>query len=625
MFSRFKREDSAESTLRKASRQLKINAQVHQRDASQVIETVPFYTVEDMDDTSRKAKDLMGRLLHTGTANIALGDLEEVMENLKTCRKEHDKIADQLIGREANLDDQLSLKRSKKTFRNWVDSNLQDLDAARKELGAEDSFEIYSSVSATPSEGQSSELSGLEMELIEAKTKAHVSEAKLLIEKEEMELEMKKRLLDMQRRQIEDQEKIMLLEAKVNAERASLEGSRQASRRASPVLDSKADTILSSILKPTRSSVLGMEKKENVNLVSPPSTTMRVSPPTSSSLTMAPRLKLLSSQPTMDPATRHLLKDGLIKNPIFVFHGDSGKYVSWSNYINNRVHELNLSASDILDVLRAHSSGEPRDLIDLYTSSNMDDQDERETLKIVWEKLKQRYGSAARVAKSLRKEIEAFPAVSGQNIGLKMTKLSDLCMKLQLAIAKSDNLVDFQTSTGLECLRAKLPVAYQKRWAREGKLYERRNGQRPPFQYFCQWLETEAEIAFDPSYEILETKKPEKDKKDKNQGKSNSDKEKNKHTSMKTDSAEVKDGKPEQKKDEKNKKNGKKDAEDKAKGSFSKDQPICHLHKNANHSLDKCFIYKELPEECKAVVLQQGWNKMAEADQKEAKPAQTSD
>lgn len=186
----------------------------------------------------------------------------------------------------------------------------------------------------------------------------------------------------------------------------------------------------------------------------------------------------------------------LKKVPAAPFAGEPHLYNTWIESIMNRTSTLSLNSMDIVDILEAHTTGEPRRVVTTFRASSGTNPDQ--TLSIILSKLATRFGKVSDVASSLREKLMNFPEIRGSEsdpgVGVQLREFGDLC---RMIVAHMSTVRDLQTlnyTSGLEPIRSKLPEYLDNKWRHHKANYKDRFNQEPNFVLFCEFIENEADV-----------------------------------------------------------------------------------------------------------------------------------
>lgn len=184
----------------------------------------------------------------------------------------------------------------------------------------------------------------------------------------------------------------------------------------------------------------------------------------------------------------------------FAGSGQEERFFTWSALLQNRMSGVELSAMDQISVLKANTIGEANKLVENFLAAASSDP--TSALKIIWEKLKQRYGSSEHVANNLRKRLCEFPVIrSDDDFSKRLRELEDLCLVVNAHMGVVPSLQSLNFGDGLWLVKGKLPEFLQNRWRKVGTQYKAMNeGQHPPFTIFLKFLTEMADEFSDPSF-----------------------------------------------------------------------------------------------------------------------------
>ena len=198
----------------------------------------------------------------------------------------------------------------------------------------------------------------------------------------------------------------------------------------------------------------------------------------------------------LDPSTRYLALSQLKQTPASPFDGDPHLFRGWMMSLTHRLSKLQLDSLDIIDVLEAHTTGAPKQLISTLKSAYSHDPDE--ALAVITKKLRARFSGDVQISSSLRTKLSNFPEISGSQsdpaVGQKLRQLSDLCQCVCAHMSTAHDLQILNYESGVEPIRKKLPEFLNNRWRTSKAHYVAVNGIHPPFSLFCTFLEDQSDI-----------------------------------------------------------------------------------------------------------------------------------
>ena len=194
-------------------------------------------------------------------------------------------------------------------------------------------------------------------------------------------------------------------------------------------------------------------------------------------------------------ATKDLTKDVITK-----FDGTAYKFWSWTDQIKSKVSNLNLSPTEIVNILQSNSAGSPNKMIQDYAaaSGTIDSM----VLQEIWNALLERYGSPTKISQEIKAMFRAFKVIKPPDLGRQVQELHDLCKIASFNMQRSPELQFLNISDGLKEIRSKLPKYLQDRWRTYGQKYEDANqGIHPPFVIFISFLNRVARELTNKHYE----------------------------------------------------------------------------------------------------------------------------
>ena len=199
----------------------------------------------------------------------------------------------------------------------------------------------------------------------------------------------------------------------------------------------------------------------------------------------------------LDPASRHLALDepeyGVSRDT--PYSGEPSTFKAWWQALKHRIDKLAPTPLDILDILEAHTKGTPQELIILHKNAYVSDASK--AVQVIIAKLHKRFGDDQKVSYTIREQLNKFPPIRGSEsteVGLKLHKLSDLCLLISAQISDTSDLETLNYASGLDVVRSKLPDFLNNRWRYEKARFMQRYSRHPPFSEFCHWLEEQSDI-----------------------------------------------------------------------------------------------------------------------------------
>ena len=201
--------------------------------------------------------------------------------------------------------------------------------------------------------------------------------------------------------------------------------------------------------------------------------------------------------------TNFLTKKSFVMERIKPFSGKSEHYISWKFTFKEVMEEIDASPSVEIDIMLKHLRDEPYEQVKSIHNSNSSDSSC--ALKKAWERLDSFYGSPDRIAKSLKKKLNNIVSNFTTNDKMNYYKLSDTLNEIYSV--KEDPrygsaLSYFDTSEGVNPVIQKFPFNIQNKWRERAVRYKKiHNLVYPPFAVFCDFVQEQATIMNDPSFE----------------------------------------------------------------------------------------------------------------------------
>lgn len=172
----------------------------------------------------------------------------------------------------------------------------------------------------------------------------------------------------------------------------------------------------------------------------------------------------------MDMA-KYLARKELVSTGLSHFDDCPESYRAWRSSFYNTIKDLDLTASEQLDLLSKwlgrESAGYVKHLRAVCTGNP------KAALQMTWERLDECYGAPEVIESALFKRLDNFPKISNRD-NHKLRELGDLLM--ELLSAKQDGylpgLAYLDTARGIKPIVEKLPHNLQERWVSEGFKYK---------------------------------------------------------------------------------------------------------------------------------------------------------
>ncbi|XP_044136507.1 uncharacterized protein LOC122928083 [Bufo gargarizans] len=195
---------------------------------------------------------------------------------------------------------------------------------------------------------------------------------------------------------------------------------------------------------------------------------------------------------------REIVGAGLMK-----FDDRPENYWAWKSSFLSGTQNLNLTEKEKLDQLVRWLGPESTEQAQRIRSVHV--HDAAAGLAMVWRRLEQCYGSPEVIEDALLKRIENYPRITNKDYQ-KLRGLGDLLLEIEAAKSSGylPGLSYLDTARGVEPIIEKLPYNLQERWVAQASRYKKDHHVAfPPFAFFAEFIEDQAEIRNDPSFAFL--------------------------------------------------------------------------------------------------------------------------
>lgn len=198
------------------------------------------------------------------------------------------------------------------------------------------------------------------------------------------------------------------------------------------------------------------------------------------------------------------LRKDLMLNRLTSYDEDPATYLMWANSFKAVARDLGASPVEELDLLAKYLGPESSKLVIAVRKSNPTNP--AKALRLLWERLANRYGSPERTEEYLKRKISDFKPV-GSKEPKRLYELSDIAHEI-LAAKEDDTLgplfAGYDSSAEANTLVKKLPHHLKQRWIREAVKYkEEKKVLFPPFSFLAKFLEKVAKQENDPAFTAL--------------------------------------------------------------------------------------------------------------------------
>ena len=192
----------------------------------------------------------------------------------------------------------------------------------------------------------------------------------------------------------------------------------------------------------------------------------------------------VESNTSSDFIAKHLIRQSICPNSIVPFDGSPPMFHNWVNSIQSKIKGTGVSPDEILAIMVSNCTGKPKEYLNQLhavaggvTSA---------TLDMIWQKFQFKFGSSKVISSHLIDAVKNFPEIKMYSLGSKLEEMSHLCHKVQFNMPFCPELGLFDTPTGLEYFRTKIPKELDGKWRRRQLQFEMREGKHPPFAVFAE-------------------------------------------------------------------------------------------------------------------------------------------
>ncbi|KAL2089355.1 hypothetical protein ACEWY4_014043 [Coilia grayii] len=197
---------------------------------------------------------------------------------------------------------------------------------------------------------------------------------------------------------------------------------------------------------------------------------------------------------------RYLARREIISTGLKQFDDSPETYRAWRSSFLNAINDLNLSASEELDLLTKWLGKESSNYVRRLRSVHIGNP--HAALQMVWARLNEVYCSPEAIEQALLTKLDNFPKISSRDYH-KLRELGDLLM--ELLSAKEDGylpgLTVLDTARGINPIVEKLPFRLQEKWIYQGSKFKAaHNVTYPPFSFFTEFVCLNAKIRNDPCF-----------------------------------------------------------------------------------------------------------------------------
>lgn len=207
--------------------------------------------------------------------------------------------------------------------------------------------------------------------------------------------------------------------------------------------------------------------------------------------------------------TRLFMKKELLTSRFTDFNDCPEAFPVWKASFTNIAREFGVNAREELDLLVLHLGPESSKYATSLRIANA--QDPPRALRLVWERLEEKFGRPEMVESALKRKLENFPRLTVRDYK-KLYDLSDLLSEIESVKANpsySTLLAYFDASSGVNQVVCKLPYSVQTKWKDRAIKYKKAHGVTfPPFVFFVQFIREMSTYYNDPAFILPDEPKP---------------------------------------------------------------------------------------------------------------------
>ena len=183
----------------------------------------------------------------------------------------------------------------------------------------------------------------------------------------------------------------------------------------------------------------------------------------------------------------YLIKAELLKPPVQPFSGDTSEFQMWVNLLKGRMACVTLSHFEQLQILYAHTSGRPKELVSDFLS-NVTPETAESSLQTVWSILQERYGSKISSSQRIIDRIRVLPSISSIDDEENISRLLDACRNAMCMMSSTPQLDWLNHYEGIQMVSGKLPDTLSRRWRSYGIRSKNSSGSNPNLSVFVTFL-----------------------------------------------------------------------------------------------------------------------------------------
>lgn len=209
--------------------------------------------------------------------------------------------------------------------------------------------------------------------------------------------------------------------------------------------------------------------------------------------------------PMFPDISKFLLRRELLMSRLYQFCDKPETYFVWKSSFKNVLADLQVSDFEQLDLLVKWLGPESSSYALSIRAANADNPSK--ALRLLWERLDQRYGAPEMIESILKDKLAKFPRLSIKDTQ-KLFELADLLteiLSLKEQTAYKPLLAYFDSSVGINPIIEKLPHNMREKWISRAYNYKETKQCFPPFKFFADFVREMSRVRNDPSFSFTET------------------------------------------------------------------------------------------------------------------------
>ena len=199
------------------------------------------------------------------------------------------------------------------------------------------------------------------------------------------------------------------------------------------------------------------------------------------------------------------LRKDLITSRLYAFDENPSNFEAWKRGFRNAMHEINASPEEELDILVKHLGKESSQYAISIRNANA--ASPLRGLRLLWERLEDRFGSETLIENAIRKKLDSFPDLTAKSDPKKLYELSDLLDELASLKENpkySTSLSFYDSPYGINLIAKKLPESVREQWTINASLQEDKNsGSFPTFSFFSDFVRKTSRQKNNPNYAFI--------------------------------------------------------------------------------------------------------------------------